>query len=190
MVGINIKHRYINELDYIKSHPWFKATVHPNVWIYNILLVFQIVFISLIFNDLFKKHVNSKPIIVGGLIILGVFYLVDFISHGPFIKHNITTIAASVIFILYSLYYFYLLIKSDFYVDLWIYSGFWWAAGTLVFYFGNIASLVFFEILEKLNPHFEVTVPIYKILNIILYSCWSYSFICRKWLTTRSKSLL
>ena len=33
--------------------------------------------------------------------------------------------------------------------------------------------------------HQHLTYFIYKTLNVILYSCWSYSFICRKWLTKR-----
>jgi len=188
LAGINIKIKYIKELDYLKAHPHFQMTVKPNVWIYNILLLFQASFISLLFDNLLKRYINSKPLITIGLAIFSMLYIYELIQHGPFIKHNITTTVLAVIFIIYSFNYFYLLLEDDNYLDLKYSAEFWWVSGTLLFYFGSIASLIFFQILTKLDPHFEVTVPIYKILNIILYSCWSYSFICRRWLTTTSKS--
>jgi len=186
MLGIDLKKPY---LDYLKKlgevqklHLHFNIiSVHSNIWVYNILLVFQASFISLMFLRLLKTYKSSKPLIIWGLAILGLLYTFEVTSHGVFEKHNVTTITMSIMFIIYSFYYFYCLQKDDACHDLKSYAPFWWVTGVLFFYFGRIASIIFFQILATYDPKFVVTVPIYNVLNIILYSCWSYSFICRKW---------
>ncbi|MDB5007798.1 MAG: hypothetical protein JWP45_2191 [Mucilaginibacter sp.] len=177
-IGVHIKKLYLADT----------VHVHPNIWIYNILLIFQIGFISFMFKHLLDTYIKSKPVILSGLILLAILYIIDIFTHGVFVKHNLTTIVMSVLFVLYSLYYFYLLLRSEDYINLKFSSDFWWVAGILFFYFGRIVSLLFFQILSTFSPNFVVTVPIYNVLNIILYSCWSYSFICRKWLTTTLKA--
>ena len=192
MVGIYLKKPY---LDYVKKlenaqklHIHLNIDpVHSNIWIYNILLVFQAVFISLMFQDLLKKHTNSKPMIVTGLVVLCVLYVYEVAVHGVFEKHNITTITMSVMFIIYSLYCYFCLLKEEAYHNLSIFAPFWLVTGILFFYFGRIASLLFFQILETYDPKVVITYPIYSILIIILYSCWSYSFLCRRWLMKRSE---
>lgn len=173
LAGLHIKKLYLADT----------AHVHPNIWIYNILLVFQAMFISLMFQHLLSRYINSKLIIFGGLALLGTLYIYELLDHGVFVKHNLTTTTMSVLFIIYSLYYFYHLLKDDLYLSLWYDASFWWVAGILFFYFGSIASVLFFKILEEASIHVRTTYPIYRILIIMLYSCWSYSFICRKWLS-------
>lgn len=172
-IGLHIKKLYLADT----------AHVHPNIWIYNILLIFQASFIGLMFQHLLSKYINSKPIVLGGLTLLALLYIYEVFDHGVFVKHNLTTTTMSVLFIIYSLYYFYLVLKDDRYLSFWHDASFWWVAGMLFFYFGSIVSVLFFQILETMSLQVKTTYPIYRILIIMLYSCWSYAFICRKWLS-------
>jgi hypothetical protein len=165
-----------------------RVHAHQNVWLYNILLVFQACFISFMFHHLLKKYTQSKPIIISGLVILSVFYIFGIFTHGIFVYNETTNTVMLVVFVVYSLYYYYRLLKDDKYVNFTYSAEFWWVAGLLLFYFGSTASDVFFD---NLSPYKAASLKtlsssIFKALNIILYSCWSYSFICRKWLTTTS----
>ena len=109
---------------------------------------------------------------------------------GAFKKHNITTSVMSVLFVLYSLYYFYCLLKDESHINLKYYPPFWWTAGVLFFYFGSTACNVFYSKLSVITvtPKHYLTYYIYNGLNIILYGCWSYSFICRKWAVSKSNN--
>jgi hypothetical protein len=175
------------------SGVYFGRKVHDNQWVYNIFIIFETGFINLMFFLIFKKNINSKPPLTVGLALFVLLYVGNLISNGFRVYSNLTYTVMSVLYVLYSLYYYYLLLKDERYINLSRSADFWWVAGTLFFYFSTTACNLFDEKLahvmitstETLN-HF-----IFKSLNIILYGCWSYSFICRKWLipTTSKVSL-
>lgn len=166
--------------------------IYQNVWLYNILLIFQAGFISFMFMYLLNKYINSKPIIIGGLALLAAFYIYDLVSHGFFIYDERTNTAMLVLIILYSLFYYYCLFKDEAYINLVYSPHFWWVAGLLFFYFGSTASNIFFNNLSpyRASALKDLSSSIFKALNVLLYSCWSYSFICRRWQTKTSKNLL
>ena len=164
---------------------------HNNHWVYNIFLLFEEGFTTLMFSHLLNKYINSKPIIIIGLALFIISYIYEIVTHGFFRYNHITYTAMSVLFVLYSCFYYYLLLKDDHYIELKYSSEFCWVVGTLIFYFANTACNLFDDKLYSImiTPKHHLSYFIFKALNIILYSCWSYSFICRKWLTTTSKSL-
>ncbi|NNU33558.1 hypothetical protein HK413_04305 [Mucilaginibacter sp. S1162] len=91
----------------------------------------------------------------------------------------------SVLFIFYSLYYYYLLISAEEYADITTLADFWWVTGTLFFFFGSTACNLFYNMLTKVSPGNTVYLTyIGDVLIIILYGCWSYSFICKRWITS------
>jgi len=159
---------------------------HNNQWLYNIILIFVMGFTNLMFYNLFSQYIKGKWVVVVNVILTIVLYINDFVTHGFFFYNNVTYSAMSVQFVLCSVFYFYLLIKDDNYIDLRYSAEFWWIAGTLLFYFGSTASNLFDDKLYSIvNGQInDLTNFIFKVLNIILYGCWSYSFICRKWQTT------
>jgi hypothetical protein len=165
--------------------------VLSNSWLYNVYRIFEASFISLMFIGLFKNYINSKPIILSGLAILASLYIYETIIHTIFKKHNLMASTMSVLFVIYSLYYFYHLVKDDNYYNLKYSPSFWWVTGVLFFYFGDTAlNLIFEKILfHKITPNYYPIGTIYQILNVLIYSCWSYAFICKKWLTVTSKTL-
>ena len=59
---------------------------------------------------------------------------------------------------------------------------FWWVNGTICFYFAGMACNIFFKYLVKdvtSDVSHSARYIVFSILNVILYACWSYSFICR-----------
>jgi hypothetical protein len=181
LIGIYIKKQYLADRTHVK----------PNIWIYNVLIIFQAGFTSFMFGHLLNKYINSRLIIFGGLAILLVMYITEICIHGVFEKHNLTTVSMAVLFVLLSLIYFYQLNNDADYIVLISSPAFWWVSGVLFFYFGGTACNIFYYKLSRVvvTPKHYLTYYIYNALNIILYACWSYSFICRKWLTTTSKDL-
>lgn len=177
-LGIHIKLQYMAD----------PVNVLPNVWVYNILLIFQAGFISTMFLFLLKVRLKGSPLILMGLALLSILYVYEQFEHGLFKKHAVTTIVMSILFILYSYYYFYLLLKDEEYINLKYYPAFWWVAGVLFFYFGAIISNLFYEKIRDFvtgpKPYIKY---IYNVLNILLYGCWSYSFILRKWARPKSE---
>ena len=180
LLGAYIKHLY-------KADP---THVLPNSWVYNVFRLFEAGFTSLMFAGLFKKYINSKPLILSGLAVLGIIYAYETATHGIFKKHNIMATAMSVIFVIYCLYYFYLLLKDETYHHLGFSAPFWWVAGVLFFYFGDTAINITFSDLSifKVTPEYYSISDIYKVLNVLQYGCWSYSFICKRWLTPISEA--
>ena len=206
-----------------------------NQWPYNIFILFEIGFTGLVFGQLLKRNRNGRILILTGMFVLALFYLYETISHSLLRFHSLTNNAESVIFVIYSFYYFYLLLKDEEYINLKFFADFWWVVGVLFFYFGSTAVNLYrgMDVTEvktaKVNPRpdssrhagmvnnmreplkMEATLKslkqqgqaglikrnkptakqiltsyIMNLLIILLYGCWSYSFICRKWLTTKS----
>jgi len=221
-----------------------------NAWLYNILILFEMSFTSLMFGELFNKYIKSKKLIKWGFLLFAVTYVAETISNiynkgitGILHFNNLTNEVMSVLFVCYALYYFYLLLKDDSYTDLRISASFWWVIGVLLFYFGSTAINLYrgFDINNQKLPvaksgvaainklvndtvktehlknafiarndsinHKSVffknqnEVPATKSNNVktqkekltefilgvfitLLYACWTYSFICKRWLTT------
>jgi hypothetical protein len=170
---------------------YLKRQHHVNQWPYNILLVFQITLISYMFYGLLKRSAKGGPVVIGGFVFLAIFYIIDIVQHGFFRFNVLTYNAMSVFFVIYSLFYFYQLLKEDQYINLKYSAAFWWVCGVLFFYFGDTAVNLFRGKLSMImiTPKHALPYYILIVLNIILYSCWSYSFICRKWATKRSEIL-
>lgn len=167
---------------YLKKHH------QPNQWPYNILLIFQIFIPAIIFFNLFNTYNRGKNIIICGIILSASLYVYDIIDHGFFIFNELTYNVMCVLYVIYCFYFFYLLLNSEHYIVITKSANFWWVSGSLFFYFGSTATNLFRDRLTPIDiADHNVTFYIYILLNIILYTCWSYSFICKKWLTKTSE---
>ena len=161
----------------------------PNFMLYNIFLVIECAVLNYFFYHLVKDNHNLKKLLTGWLVIFLLFYFIEL-----YVKHfkaylSVSLTIMSVELILISIYYYYLLLKEEKYRRLSTYAPFWWVNGTICFYFAGIVFNIFFKYLyHDQNPHVTNTARyiVFSILNIILYSCWSYSFICRYFQRTSS----
>jgi hypothetical membrane protein len=163
---------------------YLKKQHHPNnAWVYNISMVFEAAFVGAMFIDLLRSVKYSRIIIITGLVLLLIPYYYELSNHGICQYNDLTYTIMSVPFIVYSLFYYYKLLADENYINLWRSAQFWWVAGTLFFYFGSTACDIFYaQLMIEITPKHYLSTYIYKVLNIFLYGCWSYSFICRKWL--------
>ncbi len=170
---------------------YLKKQHQPNQWVYNVLLIFQVGFTPVVFNSFFSRYIKTKLPLLAGVTVLLALYGYDLADHGFFRFNMITYNTMSVIYVLYSLYYFYLLLNDEEYVALPYSANFWWVAGVLFFYFGSTTVNLFREKIAPFNiAGHNLSYYIYIVLNIILYGCWCYSFICKKWIKTTSRASL
>ena len=183
----------IAELSAIPLKAAYRANPIPansNAWVFNVLLFFQISAFAIMFYKLIGKYGNSKLLVFGGTGVLFLLYVYETFSHARGIfDYNATTYTVmSVLFVLYSLYYYFLLITSEEYADLKFLPEFWWVTGTLFFFFGTTAINMFRSILV-VQPLKNTLYLGYidTTLIVILYGCWTYAFICKKWITLARK---
>jgi hypothetical protein len=177
MSAIPIKKRYMADPQHATS----------NEWLYNLALIVKIFFFSFVFRYLLNKYRKSDIVIWAGFLSLAILYLYEILHHGIWVYNSLTNTIMAIFIVLCSFYYFYALLKNDSYVGLKYSGEFWWVAGILFFYFGSTACNLFYNDIKKVlinNKHYWGY--IYNVLNIILYSCWSYAIICRRRMDLKS----
>ncbi|SHG46159.1 hypothetical protein [Pedobacter caeni] len=167
-----------------------KVLHQSNLYLYNVFLLVECGFISTFFYFLYKKYVNKSKWLIGWLSLFALFYTLELISNN-FLNFTFKTASAlSVAFVLASLYFYYLILKDEKFERLSIYPPFWWVNGTLIFYFGSTSTNIFFDYLIQdqisIFPQ-SIRYRIFNILNVLLYCCWSYAFLC-KYLQRKSSS--
>ncbi|TFF33936.1 hypothetical protein [Mucilaginibacter psychrotolerans] len=169
---------------------YLRARYGTNNWIYNILFLFEIATIMIMFRAVLNPYRNSNKLISVAAIVLYSVYLINtFAKKDSFFQHYSNTgIALAIVAALLSFYFFYWFLNDDAYVPLFSSASFWWVSGTLLFYFGTTVIRVFYDYLSGVIP--ELTIYyIYRAVNITLYVCWSYSFICRRLRNPISRTL-
>ncbi|MRG44482.1 hypothetical protein GFS24_05125 [Chitinophaga sp. SYP-B3965] len=163
---------------------YFRETLHqPNTPLYNGLLPIECFAVSSMFYHLLKPYGIRRDIFLAWITLFALCFLTELISSRFSHYAHQTLVLMAVVFILASLYYFYLVLKDDHYVSLGTYAPFWWVSGALIFYFGGTATNTFFQYLlndpETRSIHYSLRYHIFKVLNVLQYGCWSYAFICR-----------
>jgi hypothetical protein len=162
---------------------YVRKTFHQsNIYLYNIFLVVECITISTFFYNLYKQYVNRLTWLIIWLLIFSLFFVSELIFNQFTGFVSKTASLLSVIFVLAGLYFYYLVLRDEHYVNLDRYAPFWWVSGTLIFYFGSTATNIFLDYLvhdQIAVFHYSIRYITFSILNVLLYCCWSYSFICR-----------
>ncbi|NHA04255.1 hypothetical protein G7092_10635 [Mucilaginibacter sp. HC2] len=152
-----------------------------NFMLYNIFVVVECTTISCFFYYLYKQYQYKSMWLIVWLIVFFVCYGAEMVTEkfNSFVFE--TTTLMSIVFVLASLNYYYLILKDEQFRQLSNYAPFWWVNGVLFFYFGSTACNIFFDYFmeDKSLISGSVRYMIFNIIDIILYCCWSYSFICR-----------
>ena len=159
---------------------WAARTFHNNIFVYNIYTLFEGGFISFGIYQCLKKYTNPKKIIISGLVIFYLTYIAFFITHGIAPYNTWAASIMTVIFVLYCLYYYYLVITDEEIIEINKSPEFWWMTAVLFFYFGSTTGNLFHELFTQIivGGH-SIRAHLFVVLNVILYSLWAYSFICR-----------
>jgi hypothetical protein len=154
-----------------------------NSWLYNIFLIIELIFVGSMFYILLKPRTAlALHLLIGLISLFSLSYLYDLWVHGMIVFNSTCNGVISVCYSILALFYFYVLIRGEDYVDILRFAPFWWVAGAMVYYFGSSACNLYLEVLVSLKDH---TLRRYLLmsLNVFLYSSWSYAFICQRWFT-------
>lgn len=159
-----------------------KVLLTSNLPLYNVFILVECFSVSIFFYYLIKKYVNRLKWLLIWLALFLVCYGVEMVSshYSSFVFK--TASLMSFVFVLAGLYFYYLMLKDEKFIKLSTYSPFWWVNGALIFYFGSTATNIFFDYLvtDQVSKFtHSIRYIIFNILNVSLYCCWSYAFICR-----------
>lgn len=156
-----------------------------NTGLYNFFILIEFSLVSLTFFYIYRPFQIKVKWIFIWLSVFLTIYITELFKNNfkSFVSTTATVI--SIVFVFFSLYYFYLKLNNNTYERLTFSAPFWWVTGTLFFYFGSTTCNLFFDYLIQSKSLIRYT--IFSILNIILYTFWSYAFLCR-YLQRRSYS--
>lgn len=152
---------------------------HNNLELYNYFYLIEQGFISYSMYYFFKPYVNPKWLILIGSVAIAISNLYFFLGYSGEAYNTISQNVAGVTFVIYSLIYFYLFLTDKKYVNIAHHPEFWWVAGILFFYFGSVIFNLFYQSIEIKLFNRSIYYYLSTILNLILYSLWTYSFLCR-----------
>lgn len=162
-----------------------------NLQVYNVYLLIECGFTSYFFYHLYKNYKHKLKWLLIWLCLFSAIYITEmFIIHLKYFA-SVSAVVMSVVFVLASLLYYYSKLKDEQFEPLLFSAAFWWVSGALVFYFGSTACNLFFNFLteyEYSSIGRSTRYVIFIILNLLLYSFWLFSFICRYRQRTSSSS--
>jgi hypothetical protein len=162
---------------------YIREFVHvSNYAIYNAYVLFECGFTSYFFFYLYKPYRYKLKWLLAWFALFAVIYITELLLNNFSNFVSITASVMSVVFVLASLYFYYLKLKDEHFEPLVFSASFWWVSGTLFFYFGSTVCNNFAKYLsmyEIISFKYSVRYLIYNLLNIIMYIFWSYAFICR-----------
>ncbi|MET4083077.1 putative membrane protein YfcA [Pedobacter sp. UYP30] len=150
-----------------------------NLKLYNYFYLVEQSFISYAMYYFFRPYIKPKLLIGCGSIILILSNLYFFLGYAGKEFNNVSQNVSGILFIIYSLLYFYLFLKDKKYVQISTHPEFWWVTGILFFYFGSVIYNLFYGATTVKLFNRYINYYLITILNLILYSLWTYSFICR-----------
>ncbi|MCY1532582.1 hypothetical protein D9M68_678650 [compost metagenome] len=162
---------------YLRNHGHLRTN-----WVYNLYGIAEITAISCMLHEILKPKIRNWRLFYFGIGLVACLYLGETISHGIYKRYDLTNGVFGVFVVLCALSYLKHLMEDPSYTTLSRDPNFWWMVGTIFFYFAYTSLNVLHGQLIKFpsayNPLFRYT---YAIINIMLYSVWSYAFICKKW---------
>jgi hypothetical protein len=158
---------------------YIKTVLHTsNYWVYNIFMLAAAVILPAFFYTILDQAPFKKAILITGWLTFAVLYTIELIEHGMLGYNSKSDTLLSVFLCVFSLLYYYQLLLDERHHNLATLPSFWWVNGVLFFYFGSITCDLFFSMLIKV-PQTYLRYYIYTVLNILLYGCWSYAFLCK-----------
>lgn len=154
-----------------------------NYMIYAVYMFFECLMVSCFFYHIYKRYNHKIIVLYAWMGLFLVVYLTEMISSNFKSFPSNTATFMSVVFVIASLYFYVLIIKDEKFRQLGTYPPFWIANGILLYYFGSTACNVFYDYLvtheSGIAPNLSIRYTIFNLLNVLLYACWSYAFICR-----------
>ena len=159
-----------------------RVLVQPNFAIYNVFILFECSVTTCMLYNLYKPHRHKAKWLIGWIAAFLIMYTVELVRNHFSNFVTVTATVMSVVFVMASLYFFYVKLKDEQFERLIYSAPFWWVSGVLCFYFGSTACNLFFDYLiryEFITYNHSIRYIIFNVLNIVMYLFWSIAFICR-----------
>ena len=152
----------------------------PNAWLHNILVLFELAYINTMFYSFTRKYSKlAGPVILFMSAVIFIAYGTEWYLSSPLRFYNVTYTILSIELVVVCLYYYHLFLNQEEFVVLRQHPDFWFAAGVLLFYFGCTVSNFLYEVMSIDLGNDTLRTYTFRLLIILLYTFWSYSFICR-----------
>ncbi|HEX3769204.1 MAG TPA: hypothetical protein VHT72_12550 [Puia sp.] len=158
-----------------------------NNWLYNSFTLVEFWTYAYFYSFIIRKKI-LKGILLLFMVTFPVFWFITvFYQYGFFTWNSSVIVVGSFFSVLLPVMYYYQIITETEIIALRTLPEFWIATGMLIFYLG---SLPFFGMLNFLGrSHASIISKLYAVLtvqNIIMYSLFTYAFLCRTNNTMRS----
>jgi hypothetical protein len=158
-----------------------------NNWLYNAFTLVEFWAYGFFYTWIIRKKILKRIILVFLLTFPVFWFITVFYQYGFFTWNSSVIVVGSFFSVLLPLMYYYQIITEREIIPLRALPEFWIATGMLIFYLG---SLPFFGMLNFLGrSHDGMVQKLYTVLtvqNIIMYSLFTYAFLCRTTNTTKS----
>lgn len=158
-----------------------------NNWLYNSFTLVEFWIYGYYYTWLIRKLILRRILFVF-LVIFPIFWFITvFFQYGFFTWNSSVIVVGSFFSVVFAIMYYYQIITHTEILSLRSLPEFWIATGMLIFYLG---SLPFFGMLNFLGrSHANIVLKLYAVLtvlNILMYSLFTYGFLCRITNTTKS----
>jgi hypothetical protein len=161
-----------------------KSTTHLFIWYHVITTIFYTYIFGCLFNQIkYHKYVRHVIWVISSVIIFSFLFMLFFVSNYVEYKYRLQIVLYFYLCIL-SVFYLYKEFTNDSLDELLVRkSGFWIAAGLLLFY-STLSIVTTLHPTTAKNNIFIFGLPIHlffaSILSVILYSCLSVAMIVWK----------
>jgi hypothetical protein len=178
IVAVELTGRYIG-----------KELGRPNVWLYNLSIPIEYLFIAFVFYSFYKKR-SSQYLGMWFLILFSIFVLLNITVIQGMNKFNTNTLVFGSFFMLvFSILYFSEMYRSEDTVEFYKDPMFWISIGVMLFNAGEFAYnlLSHYLINMELDKAARFFASINNKLILVLYSCFAISFIWGRTTETSKK---
>jgi len=154
-----------------------------NHFIFKFFMPVEAIFSFWAMAHIFKNLIRNTALLFW--VVTGSFiacYTIEVLSIQFTEYSSISSDVLSFAVIILCLLYYYLFLKQETYTNLWQHADFWVLTGFFLFYFVITASNYFFKHVSGINQKSIIPLrfSILIVINLILYGCWTYAFLCRK----------
>jgi hypothetical protein len=173
----------------ISNRYWLYGILHrPNLQAYNFVFLVEPMVYALYFLQIIRQSTVRK-LIIGFLCLFPLFWFFTVYFIFQFTEWNSYVLVVGGFFtVLWSVAYLYEIITFETHIRLQNHSEFWVSVGLLIFYVCNIPLMGMYNFILTHFPKISYSIiPINLSANIIMYSLFTYAFIC-KLMTNTEKS--
>lgn len=159
----------------------FKMKYHNNLPVLHFFTLVEMSFLSIVYFVASEAKVFKVAVAANLLLFWGIAYMDAFTVHDIWMHNSLSRPYESTSLSIYSLFYFYFIMKNNFEFYLWKSPMFWVNLAVLVYFSFNILNFT-------LNNYFilhaesvsEISLYTHALFNIIAHSLFAQSFRCFK----------